>query len=76
MTRDEQLTLEIERLKAELRHRPRTISRSEQIRKQTRIDARFIAGLRAAGLAVSRREAVNMGMSERRWRRAYKYLRG
>lgn len=67
--------MEVERLRAELRGRPRRIKLREQLLKQAKVDAQTLYEWEMAGLVCSRREWVEMGMSERRWRRAYPLLR-
>ena len=67
--------VEVERLRAELRHRPRQLPLREQLRRQAVIDAQTLYQWELAGLVVSRRDAPDWGMSERRWRRARPLLK-
>ena len=67
--------LENERLRAELRGRPRRIPKKIADKRRALDDAETLLLWWAAGIGVRRRTSREYGMSERRYRRAYNLLR-
>lgn len=75
ITTEERLRIRNAELQAEIRQRLPPLPRRKRLLELAISDAYQLIAWRFAGVSISKRDAYDLGMPERRWRRATKVLR-